>query len=352
MESFILTFLFGLIFGLLLFKLKVPGGMMVGAIIGSTVLNVIFDNAYMPNYAKIAAQITAGAFIGCSVDKSDLIQLKNIVKPMIIVLISLLILNIFIGFIIYFISPLDLVTSLMCCVPGGISDTPIIAADMGADSSKVVAMQFARLVMGLGLFQTLISITNKRFVGDNVEISNDKTQNTKKVNNNSKKQLILFLVTLIIASICGIIGKYTKIPGGILLFSMIGVTAFKLIYGKAYLPMWAKRIAQVLAGTYVGSSIGVNEILELRYIVVPTIILILGYILNCIIVGSILYKKYNFSLKEAMLAATPAGASDMALISGDLGVDSANLVVMQIIRLLVVVAVFPQIIYLIVLYFG
>ena len=52
--------------------------------------------------------------------------------------------------------------------------------------------------------------------------------------------------------------------------------------------------------------------------------------------------------REAMLAATPAGANDMALISGDLGVHSQDLNVLQIIRMIVVVSVFPQIVRLVV----
>ena len=49
-------------------------------------------------------------------------------------------------------------------------------------------------------------------------------------------------------------------------------------------------------------------------------------------------------MPETMLAATPAGASDMALISADIGVNSRELVELQVIRLVVVVSLFPQII--------
>ena len=44
-----------------------------------------------------------------------------------------------------------------------------------------------------------------------------------------------------------------------------------------------------------------------------------------------------------MLAATPAGASDMALISADLGISNAKLIVLQVLRLITVVLVFPSI---------
>ena len=42
---------------------------------------------------------------------------------------------------------------------------------------------------------------------------------------------------------------------------------------------------------------------------------------------------------------TPAGASDMALIAADIGVNSPSLVVMQIFRMLMAASIFPQICY-------
>lgn len=48
--------------GFLFLKLKVPGGMMVGALLAVSILSVCTDFAYMPSYTRVAAQITAGTF--------------------------------------------------------------------------------------------------------------------------------------------------------------------------------------------------------------------------------------------------------------------------------------------------
>lgn len=45
-----------------------------------------------------------------------------------------------------------------------------------------------------------------------------------------------------------------------------------------------------------------------------------------------------------MLMASPAGASDMALVMDDLGVRNVDVVVVQAVRAIVVVAVFPQVV--------
>ena len=352
MVNLSVTFAVGLIFGYAFYKMKVPGGMMVGAIVGVAVLNIFFDMAYMPSYAKYAAQISAGAFIGCSVEKSDIQHLKQVVKPALLLLGSMLMLNITLGFIIYFTSPLDLLTSLMSSVPGGMSDIPIISADMGADAPKVAALQFTRMLAGIGLFPTLISMVARRDSPEDRIPEKEKTTPTEERGRSNGHSATAFIQTISVATASGILGKTLNIPAGILIFSMLGVLCFKLLDHKTYMPMWAKRLAQVLSGAYIGGSVIYSDIVELKYLVIPALILLLGYFATCLLLGKALSKHFDMSIKEAMLVATPAGAADMALISSDLGVESTDLILLQIIRLLVVLSVFPQIISLIVKHIG
>lgn len=347
MTNFILTILIGTLFGYIFLKLKVPGGMMVGSIIAVSILNITTGMAYMPATGRVISQIIAGAFIGVGIERSDLVRLKYILKPAIILLLGLLILNITSGFLIYFTSPLDLMTSLMSAVPGGMTDIPIISEEMGADSSKVAVLQFIRLIFGIGVFPSMISkVSNLKQYQDEEE-----TEGYKRTTTNTKGTSYLIL-TIIVASIFGTIGKLSNIPSATLVFSMFSVIVLKLKTEKACMPTWMRRFAQVLAGAYIGSSMEMNEIMEMKYLIVPAIILILGYLITCYLIGNLLHKRFNLLMKEGMLAATPAGASDMALISADIGIESADVIVLQIIRMVTAVSIFPQIIRLIITLIG
>lgn len=346
MTNLLFTFAIGLLFGYIFYITKIPGGMMVGAIVGVALFNIFFDMAYMPSYAKYTAQIMAGAYIGCSVEKEDIERIKYLVKPSIVLVSGLLILNISLGFIIYFTSPLDLITSLMSCVPGGMTEIPIISSDMGADMPKVAVLQFIRMITCIGLFPSMISV-----IGRHDEIASTSSPTKKQ----SEKQLgnkRIFALTMAVAVITGVIGKLLGIPAGMLLFSMIGVICIKLFFNTAYMPLWAKRLAQALSGAFIGSNFGYKDILELNYLLLPAILIVIGYSINCFVVGKILNKRFQIPIKESMLAATPAGATDMALISSDIGVHSTDLVVMQIIRLIAVISIFPQVIHFISRWFG
>ena len=338
--AFLLTLVIGAVVGFLFLKGKIPGGMMVGALVGAVVFNITTDMAYMPSNARMAAQITAGAFIGATVKKSDVRRMPHLAKPALILLSGMFVLNMVMGTVTHFVSGLDWRTSFFCAVPGGMSDVPIIAADMGADGAAVAMAQFFRLVAGVGVFPSIIMACTRH------ETMVEHGEGEKSVK--AKKTPANITLTCAVAAVCGILGKLSGIPVGTLMFAMVGTATLNLTCGRAVIPMWLKRTAQVLSGTYIGCSIGLQELLDLRFMILPSLLLICGYLVNCLIISTLLHKFCGMTRREAMLVATPAGASDMALISGDMGIKNPDLNVLQIVRMITVVTIFPQIIHILV----
>lgn len=342
----LLTLLIGALGGAVFFKLKVPAGMLVGAIFAVAVLSVATPYAAMPSFAKLCAQIITGAYIGSTISKSDILHLPKIIGPYMMVMVTFFILNIFSAVLIYLLSPLDFLTSLLCSMPGGISDTPLIAMDMGADAAKVALLQFVRMLFGLGALPALIVVV------DRIADKRDKKANVTKEQECGEAQpkdtakkvhpLMALPATLAAAAAGGFLGKYLGVPAGALIFSMLAAIAFKMLYSKAYLPLWCRRVAQVLSGCCIGSQMSYSDIIEIRYLIVPAVILVTGYLINCVVVGYLLHRCFKLSRREGMLCVSPAGATEMALISADLGVNSPDLVVIQICRLVGVMAIFPQ----------
>ncbi len=337
MVRLLITLAVGAAVGLLFFKLKVPGGMMVGALVGVTALNIGTGLSYMPSEARMAAQITAGAFIGATVEKSDLKRMPYLFKPAALLLGSMFVLNMVMGVVIHTLSGVDWLTSFFCAVPGGMSDVPIIAADMGANAGDVAVAQFMRLVAGIGIFPSIIM----RVTRD--EPAEERSGAARVIAKDSSWKLVV--LTMVVAVVCGVIGKKSGIPVGTLLFAMLGVIALKLIFGRASIPMWLKRVAQVLSGAYIGASLGLEDLLGMRVLIIPVLLLVLVYACNCFLLGGVLHRFCGFTRRESMLIATPAGASDMALISSDLDIHNPDLIVLQIVRMVLVISIFPQIIH-------
>lgn len=326
--------------GGLLNRLKIPGGMMIGAVIGACALSVTTGQAFMPPEGKTAAQIIAGAFIGAGIKKEDIYEMRKIVRPALILFPCLMVANIITGTLIWKTGTMDLVTAMMCAVPGGLSDIPMIAADMGADPSVVLVLQFVRMVTGIGVFPLMIRFATRADDAEAVQ--------AQKIGKSAAGDWKAAVLTLAVATVCGLIGKASPVPSGTMAFATVGSIALSCFYPKAHTPKKLRQLAQLLSGAYVGAGIVIAQLQAMGQLVVPILILVTMYSIACFIIGWLLMKTGCFSRREGMLAATPAGASDMALISADLGIQDPKLIVLQVTRLIVVVLFFPSIISLVI----
>ena len=90
----LLTILCALAVGYLLDRIHLPGGMMIGAVIGACLLGVLTGQSNMPAPAKTFAQIVAGAFIGSGISREDVREMRTVLKPALILLPCFLMINI------------------------------------------------------------------------------------------------------------------------------------------------------------------------------------------------------------------------------------------------------------------
>jgi len=358
--SILLTLGVGGFFGIVLTLFKIPNGLRLGAMLGAALLGIFFETAWMPSQTKFVVQIIAGALIACTVERSDLKRLHTVIQPVVIALSSFLILNVGVGILIYLFTSLDWATSLMCVIPGGVSEMPIIAADMGADVPVVALVQLTRNLIGVGLFPGMIlaydgflqklearkavrngSVGHPATDGDVVQMDREKS----KVR--SAKAIVC---TMSVSLVAGFLGRLTGIPAGTFLFSILAVLVLKLKFDFAYIPSWLKKIARLLSGCYIGSLITMDDVYRFKILLLPIGITMSGYILNCIITGKILTRACGFTRKEGLTALSPAGATDMALNSVDMGIKNTDVVIVHIFRAIAAASVFPQIINLLLLF--
>ena len=350
----VLTILVSAAGGLLLLRAKVPGGMLVGAVLGVAIFNLITQEAFLYPQARVAAQALTGAYIGCMITREDVARLPRLLPPYLVVMSSFLVLNLLMAAFMYWVTDFDLLTCLFCAAPGGISDTPLIALDMGADGSIVAVMQFIRMLFGLGCLPTIILLSDRLI---EPEAARPLEEHTKQHPPGGGKKpahtLRGFLPTFCAALTAAILGRLAGLPAGALSAALIVSGALKLTGHCPGMPMWLRRVAQVISGCCIGSGITRAQVLQIGQLAVPALVLCLGYIVCCITVGLLLSRVFHIQLREAMLTMSPAGASEMALIAADLGVEnSANLTVLQICRLVGVLVLFPQIFHLILLLLG
>lgn len=332
--NILITVLIGAALGFLFLKLKIPGGMMFGTILGVATFNIVTGNAYLWPATKVVAQAFTGAYLGSTMTRDDLKKLPKVVGPYLVVMTGFFILNLSVGLLIYHTTEFDLLTGFLCAMPGGISDTSLIAIDMGADSAAVTVMQFVRMIVGLGCIPSIVALANRTQRGNSAPRKTAQKENAP---------ILSFLPALLLATVAGFLGKRTGIPAGALVFSLIIVSALRIAGKVPSMPFYLRRIAQIISGCCIGATITAEKLRPLPQLAVPAIVICVAYLLLCVFGGRFISKKFGIEPIEAMLFLSPAGVADMVLVAADLGITSTNLAVLQVCRLTAVTVIFPQI---------
>ena len=338
--SMILTLACAFVIGALLTRLHVPGGMMLGGIIGAAAFNIVTDQAYTPYVMRLFAQSIAGGFLGATIDRDKIKRLKDLILPLLVIVGTMLCADILIGWLIVRVSPLDPVTALASGMAGGINDVPLIAEELGGDAGKVAVLQFVRLITGIAVIPFLIGLTDK---------DAHTTEEHEAVKKAASAEISWgeYILTILVAVAGGYIGKLIGIPAGILLFSMIATAILHLATGKGRMRSPVKKLAQLFTGAYIGCMLHKSDVLELRFVILPALVVAVVFIGASYFGAWLMRKVSNFNVRESMLATTPAGASEIALLSEDLnisGKNSADIMILHVFRVICVVSIIPQLI--------
>jgi len=349
MIRLIITLLIGFSGGLIALRFKVPAGAMIGAMLSVAVYNIITGDAFMPQDVRVITQIAAGAFIGSGIKKKDVQGLKLMIKPALFMMFLMITLDLLMGYIMYKVTGISLVTCLFACAPGGIVDMSLISNDLGADASKVAILQLVRLMSVFMLFPVIIKFISKKYDDprkddclqsddENNGISASSKHSIKKENN------INLFITTIVALISGFIGYKTKIPAGAMTFAMLSVGALNVINNKGYMPINIRRATQVFAGVLIGERMMYSDLIALKSVLVPAFILLIGIIAVNVCIGYLISKVSGLELVTSLLASAPGGVSDMSIIAKDLGGDAPKVALLQLVRYVCIIAIFPIII--------
>lgn len=354
MTGLFMTLIIGAVGGLIALRFKIPAGAMVGSMLAVAIYNVITGQAFMPQDVRIITQIIAGAFIGTGIRYKDVIDIRKMIKPAAYMVSSMIILDLLMGYVMYLLTGIDLITALFACAPGGVVDMSLISSDLGADSSKVAILQLVRLMSVMIIFPPLMKLISVNFskdennklknTGDMCAVSAEKTAKDDKNKPIGKENWANLALTLVIGLIAGYIGYMLKIPAGTMTFSMAAVGALNVFTSRGYMPINLRRATQIFAGVLIGERMTYTDIISLKDVMLPAFILLVGIIVVNLCIGFLINRISGIELITSLLASAPGGLSDMALIAKDLGGDGPKVAILQLARYVCVIAIFPIVI--------
>jgi len=356
--SIILTLLVAALGSFVFVKLKVPAGAFLGAMIFVAIYNVLVNAAFIPQEASPFIRIFAGAMIGSRMKRSDVIEMKIIVVPAILLVFGMLILNLSLGYGINILTGLELPTALLGSAPGGIQDMALIAEDLHAEAAQVALLQTVRVLGIMGINPIFLSIYLKRRRrlypdsgilperGAKSVTSGGKPASQAKRSFNEKIRLTFlpFARTIAFAAVGGFLLYMTPMPAGAMVGAMLATVISTLFVRPAHMPNRVRSIVMTCAGAFIGKGIGADDLIRLGNIIVPAVILVLVLLVANFIFGLLIHKITKLDLTTSLYASAAGGLTDMALIADAMGADSPKVAVLQLLRLIGVVTLFPTII--------
>lgn len=345
---FITTLIIGIAGGSIALKLKIPAGAIIGALMAVSLLNILTGNATFPQEFKILTQAGTGAFIGSQIRKKDVIELKCIIKPAIILTVSLCLFGIIISIFLNRNANINLVTALFATAPAGLTDMTLISVDFGADSAKVASLQFIRLISVISIMPTLIKYFASRVNKNDETIDGHVSHNNIKKSDSSQKDpkevLKKTVLTLILGFIFGYIGYLSGIPAATISFAMIACAFYNTRTSNAYMPLKLRKAIQFLSGSLIGARITMIQVIEMKEMLPIILVIVLGFLILNFALAYLIVKYSDLDIVTALYSSAPGGLTDMAIIASEMGADAPKVAVLQFVRVVGIIVFYPIII--------
>jgi membrane AbrB-like protein len=336
--------------GFLAKQLKIPAGMLLGAIIAVAITNVFTGQMYFSHSWRFFTRVLVGMYMGAFIDIKDLMNLPHLRKEAVIMLAGLLAANIAVGFLISKITNLSLITALLANAPGGIQELSLLAVDMGGDPALVTPLQLFRQIISVSLLPVFIEWFAKKTAKKQGDIGNEtiaaedmapvtSTQEDAKV---GRKRKALDLGLMAVASVVfGALFQVLNIPSGAMLGALLGILLLKIFKHTQKLPRSMRFLAQMLSGAYIGSMIGPDQVLDLKEIFLPIFVMLICTLLVNILLSLAIYKLGKIDLRSAMYSCAPGGLSEISMLIVGTGANVTTVTSMHLLRRIAVVSIFP-----------
>lgn len=329
-------------------RLKVPAGAVIGSLLFVGAFSVLSNFAYFPAGMRAVTQAVAGAFIGMSVRRKDIEELRLIIVPSLAFFLGVCVIGLSMGYLTFLTTNMDAPTSFLACVPAGITDMSLMSHDLGADGAQVAVLQLVRLLIAIGVTPVISKNIIAHFgqgrdsQSKSPQPQPEETSAPAQANHFSKRQKILR--TLLATAAGGAAGYFSGIPAGAMTFAMIAVAFLSVRFEGAYLHPKVRTVAQIFAGTLIGTAVTMETVLKMRELLLPALIVASGCFVINYGLGLLIAWLGKIDLATMLFASTPAGLSDVALIAIDVGGDAPKVIVFQLVRFIGIITVMPSII--------
>ena len=308
-STLILIYIIGYLGYIIFKKIKIPAAGIAGSLAANAAVSLLGVNfAELPAFINVLFQISIGIIVGSQFSKERNKHIKALALPSLLAAFWAVAVGLVLGFLLYILADIDIGTAFFAAAPGGMSEMSALAIMYGFDVPTVVLLQFLRIVMVYLSIPLVVSYFAKKSNGSTKIVLNKDNV----VNPECEEKSYPLMFTIFIGAVAGFLAWKINIPGGAIVGSLVTVGACKAL-GVRLKAMPKKHISIYQIG--LGASLGLAFTPEIASSISGMIGIIVLFsfltVLNGIILGVIMHKKFDIDLTTSLLACAMAGVSQM-----------------------------------------
>jgi membrane AbrB-like protein len=326
-----------IIVSLLFNWLHVPVSWLLGPMLVGIAYAIGQENIQpLPSSLAIAGQAIIALATAARFSWETLVLATNYAIPLIICIFITASLSLFNGYLLSRWAGIERMTGFLGCIPGAGSSIVALSEEIGADALAVALLQYLRILLVTSIVPTLASLF----------FSADSTPQTiTTIPTESYLPVPVFLNLALLAT-CGSLGiwggRRLNLPASIFLGPFwVGLITFWLLPAQLQVPQWVFTGGLLLVGLSIGLKFNWQTVRQLLKAVAIDVVLVLGLILMCLVVGYGFHLLTHVDLMTAILGNTPGGISAMIASAMELGGDSGLVMAMQIVRMMLILSSCP-----------
>lgn len=356
--EYTVMFLIGIIGFLISYLIKLPTAALLGPLIFIIISNfsgLNFPN--FPNWLYFILQATLGAFIGFSVNRENIKQIKKLMLPSSLMMIWTFTITFGLGFLMIKIEDIDKFTAFLSTSPAGVTEMTVLAFSVEADIAIVTLFQLSRLILTISIVPFIVKKYSEKLKQtsyfDDVKIrfafARSIILNYKLEKKNFSFSNFNYIITIFIALSGGLIGKYLGIPGGALIGSFLIISFISILgINLPIIPRIYKTIILIGVGISIGVNITKNNNFSINnYLGILLLFIIIMYA-TAYFMSKLIKKITDWDELSCILAAVPAGITPITIIAYENECRVLEISIIHLVRLLTVkLIIWPIILFII-----
>jgi len=342
--NFSFVFLVGFLGFLLFLKLGTPVPGFLGSLFAVSILNVA---GYYPEFSiyifSFLAQAAVGVMIGRQINCGFLFHLRHIAPSVMFASGGALLVSLVTGLSIYLLSDASLSTSVIAGAMGGIAEMTTFGMSMGADPMVILFMLLFRFIFAVISSYWVLRLISRLVPNKAASAAHPPAHSipAHSINESGFRVRDYFLLP-VVAIAGGMLFRVLGVPNGIMLGAMLSCGALAVCLRKTYqFEQSARHVVLIVLALVIARHITADVVAVLPRLIVPGLVSSIVALTGTVLLALALYKATDMDIVTCVLCTSPAGLSQIAFLSEEMGANPLTTSIFQACRLLSIIAFYP-----------